>query len=306
METALVALYNYLCWKRDRGSVTLLILLDLSAAFNNINHGVLLDRLAELRVGGNTLRWFHSFMADCVQEVVLGDSCSGPWCLCHGVPQGLILSPMLFNTYMKPLGEVIRRFVLRSQQYADDTQLCILFSTNPGEPVSVLNLCLDLIMDWMRVNKLKLNPDKRKVLLVGTSLDRLQGHFPALNGVEIPLRDRVCSLGVLLDPGLSLEAQVDSVARGTFLQLWKLYQLRPYLGEQSLMTVTHALVTSHIDYCNALYVGLPLKMVQRLQLVQNRAAWLASGGSLGNISGQICLNFIGYHSLPRPNSNCLF
>ena len=104
---------------------------------------------------------------------------------------------------------------------------------------------------------------------VGALPDRLEGHFPALNGVALPLRDRVRSLGVLLDPSLTLEAQVDSVARGTFLQLRKLYQLRPYLDEQSLMTVTHALVTSRIDYCNVLYVGLPLKTVRQLQLVQN-------------------------------------
>ena len=71
---------------------------------------------------------------------MLGDSCSVPWCLCHGVPQGLILSPMLFNIYMELLGEVIRRFGLKSQQYADDTQLYLSFSTNPGEVVSVLNL----------------------------------------------------------------------------------------------------------------------------------------------------------------------
>ena len=83
---------------------------------------------------------------------------------------------------------------------------------------------------------------------------------------------------MLLDPSLTLEAQVDSVARGTFLHLQKLYQLQPYLGERSLMTVTHALVTSCIDYCNAFYVGLPLKTVRRLQLVQNRTARLVSGG----------------------------
>ena len=57
-----------------------------------------------------------------------------------------------------------------------------------GEAVSVLNSCLHLIMDWMRVNKLKLNPDKTEVLLVGASPDRLEGHFPALNGVTLPLR----------------------------------------------------------------------------------------------------------------------
>ena len=61
-----------------------------------------------------------------------------------------------------------------------------------------------------------------------------------------------------------------------FLQLRRIYQLCPYLDERSLATVTHALVTTRLDYCNALYVGQPLKMVRRLQLAQNQAAWLVS------------------------------
>ncbi|KAF7247239.1 Calcium uptake protein 1, mitochondrial [Varanus komodoensis] len=90
-------------------------------------------------------------------------------------------------------------------------------------------------------------------------------------------RDKVCSLGVLLDPELSLEAQVTAVARSAFLQLQLIHQLRPYLEYDCLATVTHALVTSCLDFCNALYVGLPLKTVRILQLVQNRAARLLTG-----------------------------
>ena len=99
---------------------------------------------------------------------------------------------------MKLLGEVVRRFELRSQQYADNTQLYLSFSTNPGVAVAVLNLCLGLLMDWMRVNKLRLNPDKSEVLLVGAPPDRLKGHFCALDRVSLPLKDRVRSLGCSL------------------------------------------------------------------------------------------------------------
>ncbi|KAF7254422.1 hypothetical protein EYD10_00127 [Varanus komodoensis] len=155
---------------------------------------------------------------------------------------------------MKPLGEVIRRCGLRNHQYADDTQLYLSFSTNPGEAVAVLNRCLAEVMGWMRANKLKLNPDKTEVLW-----------------------DKVRSLGVLLDPELSLEAQVTAAARSAFLQLRLIHQLCPYLEFDCLATVTHALVTSRLDFCNALYMGLPLKTVRILQLVQNRAARLLMG-----------------------------
>ncbi|KAF7238180.1 Complement C1q-like protein 3 [Varanus komodoensis] len=198
--------------------------------------------------------------------VVLGDFGSAPWQFCHEVLQGSILSPMLFNIYMKPLGEVIRRFELRSHQYAGDTQLYLSFTSAPGEAVAVLNQCLAEVMGWMRANKLSLNPDKTEVLLVCSAGLQVGGFDPVLDGVALPLKDRVHSLGVLLDPELSLEFQVAVVARSAFLQLRLIHQLRPYLDEHSLATVIHALVTSRLDYCNARYVGLPLKMVQILQL----------------------------------------
>ncbi|KAF7253873.1 putative RNA-directed DNA polymerase from transposon BS [Varanus komodoensis] len=276
-ESALVALYDDLCRERDRGSASLLVLPDLSAAFDTIDHGILLNRLAGLGIGGTAWWWFCCYLNGRFQKVVLGDYGSVPWQLCHGVLQGSILSPLLFNIYMKLLGEVIRRCGLRNHQYADDTQLYLSFSTNPGEAVAVLNWCLAEVMGWMRTNKLKLSPDKMEVLLVG-GLGLWMGDLGlVLNGVALPLRDRVRSLGVLLDPELSLEAQVTAVARSAFPQLWLIHQLRPFLENDCLATVIHALVTSQLDFCNALYVGLPLKTVRILQLVQNRAARLLMG-----------------------------
>uniref|UniRef100_A0A8D2L4R7 Reverse transcriptase domain-containing protein n=1 Tax=Varanus komodoensis TaxID=61221 RepID=A0A8D2L4R7_VARKO len=206
-----------------------------------------------------------------------GDDGSAPWQRRHGVPQGSILSPLLFNIYMEPLGEVIRRCGLRSHQYAEDTRLYLSFSTDPGEAVAVLNRCLAEVMGWMRANKLELNPDKTEVLLVGGLGFGVGDLDLVVNGVALPLRDRVRSLGVLLDAELSLEAQVTAVARSAFLQLRLIHQLHPYLEDDCLATVTHALGTSRLDFCNALYVGLPLKTVQILQLVQNRAARLLTG-----------------------------
>ncbi|KAF7249722.1 RNA-directed DNA polymerase from mobile element jockey [Varanus komodoensis] len=211
-ESALVALYDDLC-RKDRGSASLLVLLDLSAAFDTIDHGILLDRLAGVGVRGTALQWFRSYLNDRFQKVVLGDYGSAPWQLCHGVPQGSILSPLLFNIYLKPLGEVVRRCGLRNHQYADDTQFYLSFSTNPGEAVAVLNRCLAEVMGWMRANKLKLNPDKTLVLLVDGSSSWVGDLDLVLNGVALPLKDRVRSLGVLLNPELSLEAQISNTLK---------------------------------------------------------------------------------------------
>uniref|UniRef100_A0A803SSU4 Reverse transcriptase domain-containing protein n=2 Tax=Anolis carolinensis TaxID=28377 RepID=A0A803SSU4_ANOCA len=278
-ETALVALVDDLRRELDRGSVSLLVLLDLSAAFDTIDHGILLGRLAGMGLGGTVLQWLHSFLEGRSQMVSLGDACSAPQPLTCGVPQGSVLSPMLFNIYMKPLGEIIRSFGVRCHLYADDVQLCHSFPPVTKEAVQVLNRCLAAVSDWMRANKLKLNPDKTEVLLVSRRAEQGIGLQPVLDGVALPLKTQVRSLGVLLDSSLSLEPQVLAVARRAFAQLRLVRQLRPFLGRSDLATVVHALVTARLDYCNALYVGLPLKTARKLQLVQRAAARLITGAA---------------------------
>uniref|UniRef100_A0A803T733 Reverse transcriptase domain-containing protein n=1 Tax=Anolis carolinensis TaxID=28377 RepID=A0A803T733_ANOCA len=254
-------------------------LLDISAAFDTIDHGILLGRLSGMGLGGTVLLWLQSFLEGRSQMVKLGDTCSDPWPLTCGVPQGSILSPMLFNIYMKPLGEVIRSFGGCCHLYADDTQIHYSFPSDSKEAPRMLNQCLAAVADWMRRNKLRINPDKTEALLVSCASDRGIGWQPVLDGVALPLKSQVRSLGVLLDSALTLEAQVSAVAGRAFAQLKLVRQLRPYLVKSDLTTVVHALVTSRLDYCNALYVGLPLKTARKLQLVQRSAARLITGAS---------------------------
>uniref|UniRef100_A0A670II88 Reverse transcriptase domain-containing protein n=1 Tax=Podarcis muralis TaxID=64176 RepID=A0A670II88_PODMU len=276
-ETALVALVDDLRRARDKGESCFLVLLDLSAAFDTIDHNILLDRLEGLGAGGTVIQWFRSFLLGRVQKVVVGDECSDPWALTCGVPQGSVLSPMLFNIYMKPLGEIIRGFGLGVHQYADDTQLYLSFKSEPVKAVKVLCECLEAVGGWMAANRLRLNPDKTEVLFLGDRERVGVGDSLVLNGVTVPLKDQVRSLGVILDSQLSMEAQVNSVSRAAVYQLHLVRRLRPYLPANCLARVVHALVISRLDYCNALYVGLPLKVTRKLQLIQNAAARLVTG-----------------------------
>ncbi|XP_053100645.1 uncharacterized protein LOC128322765 [Hemicordylus capensis] len=125
----------------------------------------------------------------------------------------------------------------------------------------------------------ELNPDKMEVMLVSRRANRDEEILPVLDGVALPLKEQVCSLGVLLDLALLLEAQVEVVARGAFAWLRLARQLRPFLEKADLATETHALVTSQLDYCDTLFVGLPLKNIWKLQLVQNAAARVLSGAA---------------------------
>lgn len=133
---------------------------------DTIHHGILFGHLVDLGVGSVVQQWVHSFLT------VSRRWCwsSRPWLLTYGVPQGSAISPMLFNIYMKLLGEVTRELGLLCHQYEDDMQLYLQLPSNHRAAVKALGCGLASVRDWMKVNKLRLNPNKREVRVVGPDL----------------------------------------------------------------------------------------------------------------------------------------
>ena len=129
-ETALLCIKNEIHLSLSKGMPTALVLLDLSAAFDTIDHDTLLSCLSS-RFGfaGSALKWFRSYLQDRFQSVKIGSSLSNLFKLKFGVPQGSVLGPLLFSLYTTPLGQVIRKYTrVRYHFYADDTQLLIHLS----------------------------------------------------------------------------------------------------------------------------------------------------------------------------------
>ena len=161
-ETALLHVQNDILTNMDNQSVTILILLDLSTAFDTIDHQVLLDRMENMvGVKGTPLQWFSSYLSGRTQSVTIDHVLSlVAVLLLFGVPQGSVLGPLLYLIYTLPLGAIIRNYGFLLHIFADDTKIY--------QSTIKLEHCLKDIQKWMTANFLKLNSDKTEVMMVGT------------------------------------------------------------------------------------------------------------------------------------------
>uniref|UniRef100_A0A8C1W806 Reverse transcriptase domain-containing protein n=1 Tax=Cyprinus carpio TaxID=7962 RepID=A0A8C1W806_CYPCA len=273
-ETALVKITNDLLLASDQGCISLLVLLDLSAAFDTIDHDILIDRLQNYTgIQGQALRWFRSYLSDRYHFVYLNGESSHLSPVKYGVPQGSVLGPLLFSIYMLPLGNIIRKYGISFHCYADDTQLYI--STRPGETskLSKLTECVKNVKDWMTNNFLLLNSDKTEILLIGPEniTQNLVDYNLQLDGCTVT-SSTVKNLGVILDSNLSFENHISHVTKTAFFHLRNIAKLRNMLPVPDAEKLVHAFMTSRLDYCNALLGGCPASSINKLQVVQNAAA----------------------------------
>ncbi|TWW76568.1 RNA-directed DNA polymerase from mobile element jockey [Takifugu flavidus] len=164
-ETVLLKVTNDLLIASDHGLVSMLVLLDLSAAFDTVDHSILLQRLEHvIGIKGTTLDWFRSYLSDRYQFAHVHGVPSSYSRVSHGVPQGSVLGPILFTLYMLPLGNIIRQHGINLHCYADDTQLYLSMKPEETEKLVKLQTCLKDIKSWMSSNFLLLNSGKPEVL----------------------------------------------------------------------------------------------------------------------------------------------
>uniref|UniRef100_A0A8C4X8L7 Reverse transcriptase domain-containing protein n=1 Tax=Erpetoichthys calabaricus TaxID=27687 RepID=A0A8C4X8L7_ERPCA len=246
---ALLKVFNDISIITDSGGAAVLVFLDLTAAFDTIDHEILLLWLEHL-VGlkGAALNWFRSYLTGRHFSVTLNSSFLSSAPLKCGVPQGSILGPIMFSIYLHPIGAIFRKFNISFHCYADDTQVYIPVCNSA---MNQLHNCLSELRSWMANNFLDLNQNKIEVLIVGPSA-KAQIGVRFLSSFSVFCKPQVCNLGVIFDSNLSFEKQVNSVVKSCFFQLRLLGKLKPLSSSRDLEKATHAFIFSRLDYCNSL------------------------------------------------------
>ena len=277
-ETALLQIKNDIHLGLAHGKCTALVLLDLSAAFDTIDHTGLIECLSSwFGFSGTVLNWFRSYLSDRIQKVKVGNVLSDPADIVFGVPQGSVLGPILFSLYTVPLSTVIAKYPnLFYHFYADDTQLYFYLSPKSDSSCFYnLQSCLSDIQKWMSSSKLKLNPDKTEFILFGSEAQRkaLTNCFPVdILGCMLNPVEKVRNLGVIFDSSFSFSSHVSSICQRCFVGIRDLGRIRRYVTTDCAILLANALVSSHLDYCNSIFRSVSASDLKRLQSIQNSIA----------------------------------
>ena len=274
-EDAVLDAVDWISQKIDEGRVASLTAIDLSKAFDSVDHGVLLAKLGWYGVCSTD--WFRSYLGE-RRQLVSGGSSTLP--LSHGVAQGSILGPILFLIFMNDLSSSLPHGRLLS--YADDTQL-LDHSLPDLISISALRVRVEESMqhlqNWFKVNGLKMNPNKTDFALIGTraSLKNAQNFSIHISGSTITPSPTIKVLGVLLDQHLNWDAHVSLVVRRCNAVTASLFKVRHHLTPDALKLLVNAHVFPHVAYCLSVWGGASKCRLSRVQRSLNFAARLITG-----------------------------
>ena len=289
-ETATTRIHNDILVMCDKTSKVVLLLLDLSAAFDTVNHKLLLNKLKDnYGINGIVLKWLTSYLTNRSCSVKVHTSRSGKCNFTIGVPQGSILGPILFILYTKELENIAKQFGFNIHIYADDTQLYFTFDSNDQEKAeSRAMACMEAIKQWMILNFLKLNDSKTDILIISPKSDPspIPTSFQAVHGCKpLDVETYVKSLGVRLDDKLTMSNFVSATIAACNIKLRNLWNVATKLPFKLKVQLAHSMILFKLDYCNSVLYGITEKDLLRLQKIQNSAVrFIFSRGKRSHVS----------------------
>ena len=285
-ETALLKLTNNIMETIDSRKITILTALDMSAAFDTLDHTALLHRLHHtFGLSGYVISWVRFYLTNCTSFVEIDSSSSSNTTICISVPQGSVLGPLLFVLFISHVASVINpdlsntSNIVSFHHYADDTQLCIGTNLSTfAHQVASIESCTQRVHYWLLNNGLHLNPSKSEAIAFfnprSKPLESLAESIASISvaGSPIKLQSSIKNLGVYLDSGMSFGRQVSETCKASHFHIRALCHIRSSLTTEACKTIASAIVGSWLDYCNSLLAGTSVSNLACLQLIQTTLA----------------------------------
>lgn len=259
----------------DKQSHVILMLLDLSAAFDTINHQLLINRLQKVyHFGENVISWITSYLSDRSYKVNINGSLSKEAPLTIGVPQGSILGPLLFILYTKGIQLLAKKYNFSIHMYADDTQIYLQFDPKHDidQVINDLKMCFADIRIWMADNFLKMNDTKTVIVEIYSPYSAVhpRNNFN-LDDCIIERSASAKNLGYWFDQHLDLSVQLSKISKTCYINMRNIGKLGSKLTKSLKIQLVHSYIHYFIDNCNATYFGMNEFQLQKLQNIQNAA-----------------------------------
>ena len=281
----------------DCGNLNGVLFVDLSKAFDSVDHSILLRKLSLYGICDNAIGILKSYLQNRTQCCVVNNTISESKMINSGVPQGSILGPLLFLLYINDLPNCLE--FSTPGMFADDTQLSVA-ATNLGELEQLLNRDITNLDIWLRANRLAANATKTLFMVIASNYKLNQLAFNPnikLNQKTIRQVTKAKLLGVSIDAELSWASHINDIIIPKVLRgLRILRTFRGTLPTEQLVSLYNALILPHFDYCSIIWGNCGLVLKNKLQVLQNRAARIITNSPYEVRSYKI-LNKLGWDNL---------
>ena len=248
------------------------VFIDLSKAFDTVDHQIFLKKLSLYGVKGKSLEWFESYLSERKQYIEVEGQKTYFLNITCGVPQGSILGPLLFLLYINDLCKASN--IITPIMFADDTNL---FYSNKNIKIlfKEINIELKNIAEWLRANKLSINIDKTNFILFHNNRDKdhLPLKLPTLCINDVPIKQVVSTkfLGVQIDENINWTHHITLTENKLAKQLGLLYKAKPFLNRKSMINLYFSFIHTYINYGNIAWASTTKTKLKKIYSQQNQA-----------------------------------
>ena len=262
-------------WHRelDKGHFVASVLMDLSKAFDCMNHDLLLAKLHAYGLSNPALKLIQSYLSGRKQRVQI-DHTFSPWLdMTIGVPQGSILGPLLFNIFLNDLLLDFHDADVGICNYADDNTL---YSSGKSviEVKQKLEKSLKFISDWFRNNGFQLNADKCQFIVFGNRRDEFDNL--CFNGEILDACEDVKLLGVTFDSGLTFKKHISKLCRSANGKVSAIQRVACFMSADKLRLIANSFVKSETSYCPLIWSFSSRGLMNKIERINERVHRIVS------------------------------